>query len=117
MQNSGHNLSKQILQTYKSLNNWHTFQIKLFWEGIVVGIFGGLVISLFRFLLTRAEDLRQTVYDAIAANWGLFSPAALGILVVLLLVAALLTALVKFEPMASGSGIRSSRWMASSLML
>ena len=116
MQNSSHNLSKQILQTYKSLNNWHTFQIKLFWEGIVVGIFGGLVISLFRFLLTRVEDLRQFVYTAIAANWGLVSPASLGILALLLAVAALLTALVKYEPMASGSGIPQVKAIIMGLM-
>ena len=116
MQNSGHNLSKQILQTYKSLNNWHTFQIKLFWEGIVVGIFGGLVISLFRFLLTRVEDLRQFVYTAIAANWGPVSPASLGILALLLAVAALLTALVKYEPMASGSGIPQVKAIIMGLM-
>ncbi len=116
MQNSGHNLSKQILQTYKSLNNWHTFQIKLFWEGIVVGIFGGLVISLFRFLLTRVEDLRQFVYTAVAANWGLVSPASLGILALLLAVAALLTALVKYEPMASGSGIPQVKAIIMGLM-
>ena len=116
MQNSSHNLSKQILQTYKSLNNWHTFQIKLFWEGIVVGIFGGLVISLFRFLLTRVEDLRQFVYTAVAANWGLVSPASLGILALLLAVAALLTALVKYEPMASGSGIPQVKAIIMGLM-
>ena len=116
MQNSGHNLSKQILQTYKSLNNWHTFQIKLFWEGIVVGIFGGLVISLFRFLLTRVEDLRQFVYTAVAANWGLVSPASLCILALLLAVAALLTALVKYEPMASGSGIPQVKAIIMGLM-
>jgi len=116
LQNSGHNLSKQILQTYKSLNNWHTFQIKLFWEGIVVGIFGGLVISLFRFLLTRVEDLRQFVYTAVAANWGLVSPASLGILALLLAVAALLTALVKYEPMASGSGIPQVKAIIMGLM-
>ena len=116
MQNLSQKLGKQIFQTYKSLNNWHAFQIKLFWEGILVGIFGGLVISLFRFLLTRVEDLRQIVYDAIAANWGLFSPAALGILAVLLLVAALLTALVKYEPMASGSGIPQVKAIIMGLM-
>jgi H+/Cl- antiporter ClcA len=116
LQNLSQKLGKQIFQTYKSLNNWHAFQIKLFWEGILVGIFGGLVISLFRFLLTRVEDLRQIVYDAIAANWGLFSPAALGILAVLLLVAALLTALVKYEPMASGSGIPQVKAIIMGLM-
>ena len=41
--------SKQIRHTYQSLNHWQHFQFKLFWEGIVVGIFSGLVISLFCF--------------------------------------------------------------------
>ena len=48
----------RIRQTYQSLSHWHDFQIKLFWEGIVVGIFSGLVISFFRWALTQAEMLR-----------------------------------------------------------
>ena len=31
----------QLVNTYRSLNHWNGFQFKLFWEGIVVGIFSG----------------------------------------------------------------------------
>lgn len=53
----------RIRQTYQSLFHWHDFQLKLFWEGIVVGIFAGLVNSLFRWGLTEAETLRLRLYD------------------------------------------------------
>jgi H+/Cl- antiporter ClcA len=94
--------SKQIVKTYKSLNNWHAFQIKLFAEGILVGIFAGLAISLFRFLLNTAESGRVVLYNYIAAHgygwmalWFVF----------LLILAGVLTWLSCHEPMAGGSGI------------
>ena len=56
----------QIVNTYQSLIHWNSFQFKLFWEGIIVGIFSGLVISLFRFLLTKAEEWRTNLYEQLA---------------------------------------------------
>ena len=49
----------QLFKTYVALDNWHKFRLRLFVEGIFVGILGGLCISLFRFLLTEAEALRD----------------------------------------------------------
>ena len=46
----------QLVNTYRSLNHWNGFQFKLFWEGIVVGIFSGLDAEL------RADD-RFSVSD------------------------------------------------------
>lgn len=55
---SSQSLSRQLFETYVALDNWHKFRLRLFIEGIFVGIFGGLCISLFRFLLGEAEALR-----------------------------------------------------------
>lgn len=41
--------NRQLLQTYIALDNWHKFRLRLFVEGIFVGILGGLAISLVPF--------------------------------------------------------------------
>ena len=55
--------NRQLLQTYIALDNWHKFRLRLFVEGIFVGILGGLAISLFRFLLGEAEKYRIFLYN------------------------------------------------------
>ena len=61
---SGSSLNRQLFETYMALDNWHQFRLRLFIEGIFVGIAGGLSISLFRFLLNESEDLRIYLYHA-----------------------------------------------------
>lgn len=92
----------QIVNTYRSLNHWHSFQFKLFWEGIVVGIFSGLVISLFRFLLTKAEEWRTDLYEQLTQLPELYTA---GWFAALLVIGAVLYKLTIYEPMAGGSGI------------
>ena len=92
----------QIVNTYRSLNHWHSFQFKLFWEGIVVGIFSGLVISLFRFLLTKAEEWRTDLYEQLTQLPDLYTA---GWFAALLVIGAVLYKLTIYEPMAGGSGI------------
>ena len=92
----------QIVNTYRSLNHWHSFQFKLFWEGIIVGIFSGLVISLFRFLLTKAEEWRTDLYEQLTQLPDLYTA---GWFAVLLVIGAVLYKLTTYEPMAGGSGI------------
>ena len=92
----------QIVNTYRSLNHWHSFQFKLFWEGIIVGIFSGLVISLFRFLLTKAEEWRTDLYEQLTQLPDLYTA---GWFAALLVIGAVLYKLTTYEPMAGGSGI------------
>jgi len=100
--NSADSLSMYIRHTYQSLNHWQSFQFKLFWEGIVVGIFAGLVISLFRYLLTKAEGLRISLYEQLTR---LPAGYTAGWFAALLLISAIMYFLTKYEPMAGGSGI------------
>lgn len=38
--------NKQLFKTYLALDHWHRFRLRLFLEGILVGIAGGLLIAL-----------------------------------------------------------------------
>ena len=94
--------ASQIRHTYHSLNHWQGFQFKLFLEGIVVGIFSGFVVSLFRFLLSKAEMFRIMLYAQLTK---LSLAYTAGWFAVLLCVGIILCRLTKHEPMAGGSGI------------
>ncbi len=104
---SSHRLNKQLLSTYMALDNWHTFRLRLFIEGIFAGILGGLAISLFRFLLGRMETLRIYLYDTFlrpSLAEGHFLPLA-GWIAAIFLVAFLMFLMCRYAPGASGSGI------------
>ena len=102
-----------LANTYRSLNHWQGFQFKLFWEGIVVGIFSGLVVSLFRFLLSKAEEFRIGVYGHLTQLPVAYT---VGWFVVLLLVSGILYWLTRHEPMAGGSGIPQVKGVILGLM-
>ena len=106
-------LARQIGSTYRSLNHWNSFQFKLFWEGIVVGIFSGLVVSLFRFLLSRAEDFRIALYARLTQ---LPPEYTAGWFAMLLMVGGILYWLTRHEPMAGGSGIPQVKGVILGLM-
>ena len=106
-------VTRQISSTYRSLNHWNSFQFKLFWEGIVVGIFSGLVVSLFRFLLSKAEDFRVAVYAQLTQ---LPFEYTAGWFAVLLAVGSILCWLTRHEPMAGGSGIPQVKGVILGLM-
>ena len=106
-------VTRQIGSTYRSLNHWTSFQFKLFWEGIVVGIFSGLVVSLFRFLLSKAEDFRVAVYAQLTQLPVEFTA---GWFAVLLAVGGILCWLTRHEPMAGGSGIPQVKGVILGLM-
>ncbi|WP_417118554.1 ClC family H(+)/Cl(-) exchange transporter [Olsenella phocaeensis] len=77
------------------------FQIDMVWEGALVGIAGGGVVTLYRMALTRAEHiLRGLLPTFFSSGLGLLGFAAL-VLACCLVVAAL----VRWEPYTSGSGI------------
>ena len=70
-------------------------------EGLLVGVGAGLVSVLYRYALARADDIRNTAL-------GLCSGSPLrmaGWFAALIVLAILVSALLKWEPMISGSGI------------
>ena len=61
-------MDKQRLNTYRSINNWHNFRLRLFGEGILVGLVSGLVVGFFRFALNFVEAQRGLVYTYLASH-------------------------------------------------
>jgi len=68
-----------------------------------VGLFSGLLVGFFRYALTVLERQRLYIYRTVLEPGPLWYVAI--VLAVVLLIAAILEALVKYEPMSAGSGI------------
>ena len=89
-------------KTFHHLIHWRDFKLKVFFEGIIIGLSSGLIIVAFRYCLERAELLREAIYNS--AN--MYSLKAIFFLLLGLgLIAFLLNLIVKTEPLVSGSGI------------
>lgn len=87
--------------TYNTLFHWHSFRLKLVFEGIGVGIITGLLVVLYRYALERAGVFIAEVYRALWIN-PMLIPVWIGALIIIGYIVGLL---VKHEPMISGSGI------------
>ena len=95
-------MRSKLLRAMDMFTNERFFRFRLFGEGILVGAFAGLVISLFRGLLEMGEDFRPVIYSFLQAN-GVIAVA--GWILVSLVLAGILSWIVRFEPMCTGSGI------------
>ena len=87
--------------TYNTLFHWHSFRLKLVFEGIGVGIITGLLIVLYRYALEKAGVLLTDIYKIISIKPILILPW-IGALIIIGYIVGLM---VKHEPMISGSGI------------
>lgn len=88
-------------KTFDHLIHWRDFKLKVFFEGILIGLFSGLIIVAFRYTLERAESLREHFYHA---NIDL-SYKIIILILGLVLIAFFLNIIGKKEPLVSGSGI------------
>ena len=104
---------QRISKVYYSLTHWHDFRLKLFGEGILIGLFAGIIIVLFRYLIEQAEGLRTVIYYYLQA--GHLSMTVL-LFLGLLGIAYVLNRIVTFEPMSAGSGIPQVKGIILSLM-
>jgi H+/Cl- antiporter ClcA len=94
-------MQSQIETAMRIFTDPRHFKLRLFLEGNVIGIFTGLVIALFRYLLELSERYTPLLYDWLRDNpswilgWG----------AVLVAVGWVLYRIVKWDGMTSGSGI------------
>lgn len=85
----------------KTLNNWYDFRFKIVLEGILIGIFTGLIVVAYRVLLEKALSFGKWMYGIQIDN-----PYIIPIWIIAMLMLAIIVAyLIRWEPMASGSGI------------
>lgn len=84
------------------LSNGRYFRLHLFIQGILVGIFTGFLIVIFRFSIEKLENFRISYYKELLSSayvWGFLC------IIVYVLIAFFLVMILKKEPMSSGSGI------------
>lgn len=93
---------KQKIDTYNNLNHWQHFRLRLVGEGILVGIFAGLVVGCFRFMLNHADVWRANLYSFLSTASSFY---VIGVVAFFLLLAFILAKLVAYEPLSGGSGI------------
>lgn len=79
----------------------HKLRLRLFADGLAVGVLASLVISFFRYGLELVEQWRSSFYSQVNTA----SPQFWGWLVGLVIIAVILHKLTQVEPLASGSGI------------
>ena len=60
----------QLEAALRALDHWPRFRLRLFFEGIVVGILSGTVISFFRWGLEMGTVWRQWIYANVLASGG-----------------------------------------------
>lgn len=95
---------------FNTFINWQNFRLKLFVQGIVVGIFASTLVVLFRWILEKSELWLKHLYMLIrSGNLGLLIIWAL----ILLLIAFLLGNIVKKNPLIRGSGIPQIKGIVS----
>ena len=75
-------------------------RVRLFFEGALVGIFTGAVVAALRFLIDEADIFRPQVFAHVDSLGKIFLMAS-----VMILLAAILARLVKFDAQVAGSGI------------
>ena len=82
------------------LSTRRLLRIRLFFEGALVGIFTGIIVAAFRYLLDEADIYRPIIF-AHLDSFGKIFPA----IGVMILIAAILSAAIKFDSQVAGSGI------------
>jgi len=99
--------------TYRTLDDWRNFKKRSIGEGLIVGIFSGLLVIMYRYMLEKADIFRKYVYSLILNNGIL-----IGVLwfTALIITGCILAIIGKKEPMVGGSGIPQVKGVLSGQM-
>ena len=82
------------------LSNRRLLRVRLFFEGIIVGIFTGIVVAMLRFLLDEADIYRPIVFARLDSFGKIFLAIS-----VMIFLAAILSKAVNFDAQVAGSGV------------
>lgn len=95
------------------LKHWHDFRLKLFFEGILTGVFAGFVVVCFRYMLAWTDPQRDKLFAFLRSS--AFGWTALWFLV-LIIISVILSWLIKMAPMSTGSGIPQVKGILAGLL-
>ena len=87
--------------TINTLRKWYDFRLKIIIEGMLVGVFAGIVVVCYRYLLQKSFEFSQSIYSLQLKHCWLIPVW----LLVLIAGGWFVGKLVRKEPMISGSGI------------
>lgn len=87
--------------TSATISHWKNFRMTLVLEGILVGVFSGLIVVFYRFVLEKVEHLSTKIYSFLS-HTHTFLPLWF---ITLALIAFIVRRIIKKEPMTKGSGI------------
>lgn len=82
------------------LSTRRLLRVKLFIEGAIVGIFTGIIVAALRFFLDEADIYRPIIFAQVNSLGKIF--VAIGVMI---LIAKILSAAIKFDSQVAGSGI------------
>lgn len=92
---------KAIEKTLDTIVKNPKYILKLIIQGITIGVFAGLCVCLYRFLLAGSEDVLFNIVDYIKGDVFLI----ILWFIVLFILALIVSYLLKWEPMSSGGGM------------
>ena len=87
--------------TINTLRKWHDFRLKIIIEGMIVGLFAGILVVCYRYLLQKSFEFSQNMYSFQLKHYWMIPIWFIGLIIGGWFVGKL----VKKEPMISGSGI------------
>lgn len=88
--------------TTNILNHWYGYNMKIFFQSIIIGLVAGFTIVAYRLAINKADLLREQAYNFLkASSW----PLILSWFILLAIVGYLLSIIIKKAPMSKGSGI------------
>jgi H+/Cl- antiporter ClcA len=91
-----------VNETSKTLRNWYDFNIRIIFEGILVGLIVGIITVLFRVCITYASELRTVVYKFLIHSSYIY---IVGWFFLLIIAGIILGLSIKKTPNVKGSGI------------
>jgi len=87
--------------TFSTMKHWYSIGLKLIFEGILIGIFTGFAIVLFRYSIEKINDFYPSIFSFLKEK-PYFIPI---LFIILISIGIIIGLLIKAEPMVRGSGI------------
>lgn len=92
----------EINNTSDTLKKWNNFDLKVVFEGVIIGAIIGVIVVAYRMCIGYADEVRSLIYEGLKSKSVLH---IIGWFIILILAGLFLGKLVEKVPMSKGSGI------------